>query len=480
MKALLWIKIALGPALFLLITMMPVQSLSTDAMHTLAIAAWMVVWWVSEAVPIAVTSLLPIVLFPLMGVTSVQEICTPYGNKYVFLFLGGFMIALALERWNLHKRIALGIIAATGTGIRKIVLGFMLATAFLSMWISNTATTLMMLPIAASVIALLMKGGKGANAVGPRFALVLTLSIAYAANVGGIATLVGTPPNASMAGIMSQQYGIEIGFMEWFRIGFPFSVLMIFLTYILLTRVILPLPKGNFEQADAIIAAERGNLGKWTIAEQRVALVFMLTASAWIFRSVLDDALPNVKLDDTIIGIAGAILLFVLPSGEQEESKRFLMKWEDTKKLPWGILLLFGGGLALATAFKKSGLVESIAEQFASWSDIPVFALLMIFSLLALFLTEVMSNLALVNIFIPVVAAIGVGMGLDPLVLVIPVTVASSCAFMLPMATPPNAIVFASGFIKIPQMMRTGVLLNFVAAILAALLIQVYRYLDWL
>lgn len=480
MKALLWIKIALGPVLFLLITMMPVQGLSTDAMHTLAVAVWMVVWWVTEAVPIAVTSLLPIVLFPLMGVTSVQEICTPYGNKYVFLFLGGFMIALALERWNLHKRIALGIIAATGTGIRKIVLGFMLATAFLSMWISNTATTLMMLPIAASVIALLMKGGKGEDAVAPRFALVLTLSIAYAANVGGIATLVGTPPNASMAGIMSQQYGIEIGFMEWFSIGFPFSVLMIFLTYILLTRLILPLPKGNFEQADAIISAERGKLGKWTLAQQRVALVFMLTASAWIFRSVLDDALPNVNLDDTIIGIAGAILLFVLPSGEQEESKRFLMKWEDTKKLPWGILLLFGGGLALATAFKKSGLVESIAEQFASWSNIPVFALLMIFSLLALFLTEVMSNLALVNIFIPVVAAIGVGMGLDPLVLVIPVTIASSCAFMLPMATPPNAIVFASGFIKIPQMMRTGLLLNFVAAILAAVLIQVYLYLDWL
>lgn len=480
MKALLWIKIALGPVLFLLITMIPVQGLSTDAMHTLAVAVWMVVWWVTEAVPIAVTSLLPIVLFPLMGVTSVQEICTPYGNKYVFLFLGGFMIALALERWNLHKRIALGIIAATGTGIRKIVLGFMLATAFLSMWISNTATTLMMLPIAASVIALLMKGGKGEDAVAPRFALVLTLSIAYAANVGGIATLVGTPPNASMAGIMSQQYGIEIGFMEWFSIGFPFSVLMIFLTYILLTRLILPLPKGNFEQADAIISAERGKLGKWTLAQQRVALVFMLTASAWIFRSVLDDALPNVNLDDTIIGIAGAILLFVLPSGEQEESKRFLMKWEDTKKLPWGILLLFGGGLALATAFKKSGLVESIAEQFASWSNIPVFALLMIFSLLALFLTEVMSNLALVNIFIPVVAAIGVGMGLDPLVLVIPVTIASSCAFMLPMATPPNAIVFASGFIKIPQMMRTGLLLNFVAAILAAVLIQVYLYLDWL
>jgi sodium-dependent dicarboxylate transporter 2/3/5 len=480
MIKLAWIKIALGPLLFLFITMMPVQGMSTDAMNTLAIAAWMVVWWITEAVPIPVTSLLPIVLFPLMGVSSVQEICTPYGNKYVFLFLGGFVIALALERWNLHKRIALSIISATGTGFRKIVLGFMLATAFLSMWISNTASTLMMLPIATSVIALLMKGEKEEQKLGSRFALVLTLSVAYAANVGGIATLVGTPPNASMAGIMAQQYGIEIGFIEWFRLGFPFALLMLFLCYYLLTRVILPLPKGKFAAAEVVIDEEKAKLGKWSKAQQRVGLVFGLTAAAWIFRSLLNQVFPHAQLDDTMIGISGAILLFIIPSGKKEKENAFLMRWEDTKSLPWGILLLFGGGLALASAFKQSGLIEHIAAHFSTWSELPVFVLLMIFALLALFLTELMSNLALVNIFIPVVAAIGVGLGLDELLLVVPVTIASSCAFMLPMATPPNAIVFASGYITIPQMVRTGVLLNVVAALLVAFLVYLYQYLDCL
>jgi solute carrier family 13 (sodium-dependent dicarboxylate transporter), member 2/3/5 len=466
-------KIVGGPLVFLLILMVPMD-MPTDAKRVIGVAAWMLVWWVLEAVPIAVTALLPILLFPLTGVLTVEEATAPYGSRYVFLFLGGFIIALALEKWKVHKRIALSIVRLTGDGAKRIVLGFMLASAFLSMWISNTATTLMMLPIAASVVTLLQDDSKTDKKESSKFALVLMLSIAYAANIGGIATLVGTPPNAAMAGILSDQYGIEVGFMEWMAIGLPFSAVVLWLTYLLLTRVIYPIRIGRFSGGAALIKTELQKLGKTSVSEQRVLMVFVITAALWVFRSPLNKTLGS-DLDDTIIAIIGAVLLFVLPSGtvDEDDKPQRLLDWPDTQKLPWGILLLFGGGLALAKAFDQSGVVDMIASGFESWDPSYTWLLIVAMTVLALFLTELMSNLALVNIMVPVAAAIGVGMGYEPMLLAIPVTLASSCAFMLPMATPPNAIVFASGYIRIPQMARAGVLLNICAAIVAV----IYLYL---
>lgn len=467
-------RILSGPVAFLLVIMMPLADFSTDVKRVIAVAVWMVLWWVLEAVPIAVTAMLPIVLFPLNGILTVEEAAAPYGSRFVFLFLGGFVIALALEKWNVHKRIALNIVRLTGDGPRRIVLGFMLASAFLSMWISNTATTLMMLPIGASVVALLQADEQADSKQTARFALVLMLSIAYAANIGGIATLVGTPPNAAMAGVLSEQYGFEIGFMEWMAIGLPFSAVVLLITYLLLTRVIYPLRIKRFVGGVELIRDELKKLGKIDVAEQRVLMVFVFTASLWVFRSMLNKVL-NADLDDTIIAMMGAILLFVLPAGipDTEGKSQPLLKWPDTEKLPWGILLLFGGGLSLAKALDKSGVVDLVASGFENWDPSYTWMLIILMTVIALFLTELMSNLALVNIMVPVAAAIGVGMGYEPLLLAIPVTLASSCAFMLPMATPPNAIVFASGHIRIPQMARAGVVLNLSAALVAVL----YLYL---
>lgn len=463
-------RILSGPIAFLLVIMMPMVEFSSDVKRVIAVAVWMVLWWVLEAVPIAVTALLPIVLFPLNGILSIEEAAAPYGNRFVFLFLGGFVIALALEKWNVHKRIALNIVRLTGDGARRIILGFMLASAFLSMWISNTATTLMMLPIGASVVALLQADEQADTRQTRRFALVLMLSIAYAANIGGIATLVGTPPNAAMAGILSDQYGYEISFMEWMVIGLPFSMVMLFITYFLLTRVIYPLHIKRFVGGVQLIRNELKKLGKIDVAEQRVLMVFVFTAGLWVFRTMLNKGL-NANLDDTIIAMMGAVLLFVLPAGIPNSDGRSqpLLEWSDTEKLPWGILLLFGGGLSLAKALDKSGVVDLVASGFENWNPSYTWMLIILMTVLALFLTELMSNLALVNIMVPVAAAIGVGMGYEPLLLAVPVTLASSCAFMLPMATPPNAIVFASGHIRIPQMVRAGVVLNLSAALLAVL-----------
>lgn len=434
-----------------------------DLRTVLAIAAWMLVWWVTEAVPIAVTALMPLVLFPLTGSQTIDEVSGAYGSKFVFLFMGGFIIALAMEKWMLHRRVALKIVAAIGGNARRIILGFMIATAVLSMWISNTATTLMMLPIALSVIKLIPKSDNGKHE--RRFAINLLLGIAYAANCGGIATLVGTPPNVAMAGILSETFQTDIGFGTWLLLGLPFSMILLFIVYLMLTHVLNPIVGRSDAATQRSIEEARDALGNSSTAEKRIMFVFVTTALLWICKDLLNSFQSLVILNDSSISMIGGLSLFVARNGDGKP----LLDWEDTARLPWGILMLFGGGMALANALKASGLIDIIANHFADSATMGVLTITISLVLVSLILTELISNLALVLVFVPVVGAIAQGMGLEPLSFAVPVTLAASCAFMLPMATPPNAIVFASGEITIAKMMRSGITLNLLAALLAVL-----------
>jgi len=458
-----------GPLLFLLMMLANPADFTTDQWKVMSVAAFMLVWWLTEAVPIAVTSLLPILLLPSLGVLSLKDTTAPYGSDIVYLFLGGFMIAMALEKWQLHRRIALGIVRLTGTEANRIILGFMLATAALSMWISNTACAVMMLPMGLSVIQLVQNSTGDNDDRGRRyFSISLLLGIAYAANAGGIGTLVGTPPNLVMAGYLREQMGIDVSFLDWMKVGLPFSLALLVATYLVLTKFLFPNGLGVIKGAEELIEREYKELGPLGEPEIRVLAVFVFTALLWIFRSWLDSILPFMGLNDTSIAIAATVLLFIIPS--RRASKKKLLEWEDSKSLPWGILLLFGGGLSLAAALQSVGIIKRIGDGISSMGIEGSFGLMMALTVVALFLTEVMSNVALTMVFVPVAAAIGIGVGASPLYFVIPVTIASSCAFMLPMATPPNAIVFASGHLKISDMARAGLVLNLLAALLISLM----------
>lgn len=437
------------------------DGVAPEAWRVLALGAMMVIWWVSEAVPLPVTALLPVLLLPWLGVMPISEAARPYSSDIVFLFLGGFLLALAIEKWNLHRRISLKIVRYTGNSANRIVLGFMLATAVLSMWISNTAATVMMLPIALSVVELLKsdeeKVGRGTR----NFGLALMLGIAYAANIGGTATLIGTPPNVVMAGILEAQHGIVIGFLDWMKIGIPVAAVLLVLTYLLLTGVLYPNRIGRFERGEFAIRDALTSLGAISKQEKRVLVVFCLTAGLWVSRQWLSNLLGWESLRDSGIAILGGILLFVVPSGDG--SRGTLLDWADTRRLPWGILLLFGGGLSLANALNWVGWVDQVGEVFSGWGAVEWIWITLGLVAISLLLTEVMSNVALISVFVPVVAAIAVGMDVHPAVMAIPVTLAASCAFMLPMSTPPNAIVFASGMVRVHHMLKAGIVLNTVA-----------------
>lgn len=478
------IALLLGPILFFLLLLVPPQfNLSTDAWKVIALAVLMLTWWVSEAVPIPVTAILPIVILPLFGIDglSIKTVSAPYANPIVFLFMGGFMIALAMERWRLHRRIALNIVKLTGTNANGIVFGFMLATASISMWISNTATTVMMLPIALSVIDLLTKESnqslpkKGMD----NFAVSIMLGIAASANVGGTATIIGTPPTVVFAGFILETYNYQVDFASWLILGLPFAAIMLIAIYLVIVKLVYPNRLGSFEGAQEVIQEELKKLGTMSKAEKRTSFVFVGTAVCWIFRTKINQVsgflFEGFQITDTGIAMLATVVLFLVPL--DWKSKRFLLEWKDTEKLPWGILLLFGGGLSLAAALQATGIINLIGDQFAGVESPGLFVILGL-TAVSLFLTEVMSNLALVTVFLPVVGAIAVGLGMDPLLLCIPVTLAASCAFMLPMSTPPNAIVFASGYLKISQMARVGIILNFIAIALIALLAQ--YVLPWL
>ncbi|HMO38512.1 MAG TPA: DASS family sodium-coupled anion symporter [Saprospiraceae bacterium] len=470
------IGLFLGPLLFIVCIALPrPEGFSPEGWRVIAIAAFMLVWWITEAVPLAVASLLPIVLLPLLGVSSIRDATTPYANPVVFLFMGGFMIALAMEKWNLHRRIALNIVKATGTNANGIIFGFFLATAAISMWISNTATAVMMLPIATSVIALLSDGQGHLSEKGIRnFALGMMLAIAYGSNIGGTATIIGTPPNVVFAGFMRTNYDYEVSFAKWMLIAMPFTIALLLLTYFMVVKVLYPNRLGNFTGAEALIRAEVTKLGRMSRGEKRTLAIFLTTALLWIFREGVNALLPGKPLTDEGIAMLATVVLFITPVVWDEN--RFVLEWRDTERLPWGILLLFGGGLSLAGALANTGIIDLIGEQFRLFQDVDVVVVLGL-ATVSLLLTEVMSNVALVTIFLPMVGGIAQGAGIDPLEVCIPVTMAASCAFMLPMSTPPNAIVFASGHVTIPQMLRVGIWLNIATILLISFV--AYPLIKW-
>ncbi|WP_298503640.1 DASS family sodium-coupled anion symporter [uncultured Maribacter sp.] len=463
------IGLFLGPTLFLLCINLPFVVVSNKGDAVIAVALWMVVWWITEAVSISVTALLPLLLFPLLKIMPIADVGANYGSPIVFLFFGGFIMALALEKVNLHKRIALNIIKITGTTPNKVVLGFMIATATLSMWISNTASTVVMLPIAMSVIGLLINDENGFTKKDQNFALSVMLGIAFSANAGGIATVIGTPPNSVMIGLLENQYNIEISFLKWMVIGVPFSFTMIAISYFVLVKWMFPNKGLEFNASKDIIHEELKKLGPTTGKEKMVLVIFGVTVFLWIFRTLINSIFPELGLSDTIISILAAISLFTIPYNLKKGD--YIIQWQDTSKLAWGILILFGGGLALAKGMSVSGIVDLVANAIAA-SDISIFITAALLIFLMLFMTELMSNVALVAVLAPVVAGIAIGLEIPILYLLIPVTMASSCAFMLPMATPPNAIVFASGYIKVHQMARVGIILNLIAVALLIIMFQ--------
>jgi len=459
----------LGPILFFIILNLPFEIVSEKGDAVIAVAVWMVIWWITEAVSISVTALLPLLLFPILNIMNVGDVGANYGSPIIFLFFGGFVLALALEKVNLHKRIALSIIKLTGTTPNKVVLGFMIATAALSMWISNTATTVVMLPIAMSVIGLLVNDADGFTKSDKNFALSVMLGIAFSANAGGIATVIGTPPNSVMIGLLENEYNIEISFLKWMVIGVPFSTVMISISYLVLTKWMFPNKQLKFAASKDVIKEELRKLGPMSGKEKMVLAIFGATVFLWIFRTVINGIFPELKLNDTIISMTAAVAMFAIPYNLKKGD--FIITWKDTQKLAWGILILFGGGLALAKGMAVSGIVDMVSTAIGE-SDISILFTAALLIFLMLFMTELMSNVALIAVLAPVVAGIAIGLEIPILYLLIPVTMASSCAFMLPMATPPNAIVFASGYIKVKEMARVGIILNLIAVGLLILMFQ--------
>jgi len=426
------------------------------------VASWVGIWWVTEAVPIAVTAILPVVLFPLSGALDIAATTTAYGHKYVFLYLGGFFLAIAIEKVNLHRRIALTVISLIGTRMRMIVLGFMVATAFLSMWISNTATSVMMLPIGLAIVAQFRDHPDTPENEHEEFGKMLMLAIAYSASLGGIATLIGTPPNLVLAGIVKELYEVEINFLDWMLFAFPLSVLLLFICWVYLTRYAVKLEAAHFTGGVEEIKRQRKLLGIMSSNEKRVLIVFVLTAFAWMTRSFLfSPIIPAI--DDTLIALIAGILLFVIPSSEE---KGGVLEWDDAKKIPWGILLLFGGGLAIAQGFKDTGLAKWLAEQLTQLDFLPLLVMTLVLVAVINFLTEVTSNLATTAMILPVLAPLAAAMGVHPYIFMVSATLAASCAFMLPVATPPNAVVFGSGYINMSSMMRAGFGLNLISILL--------------
>ena len=453
----------LGPILFFIIQFYwTPDGLSEQGIAAFAVASWVGIWWVTEAVPIAVTAILPVVLFPLSGALDIAATTTAYGHKYVFLYLGGFFLAIAIEKVNLHRRIALTVISLIGTRMRMIVLGFMVATAFLSMWISNTATSVMMLPIGLAILAQFRDHPDTPENEHEEFGKMLMLAIAYSASLGGMATLIGTPPNLVLAGIVKELYEVEINFLDWMLFAFPLSVLLLFICWVYLTRYAVKLEAAHFTGGVEEIKRQRKLLGIMSSNEKRVLIVFVLTAFAWMTRSFLfSPIIPAI--DDTLIALIAGILLFVIPSSEE---KGGVLEWDDAKKIPWGILLLFGGGLAIAQGFKDTGLAKWLAEQLTQLDFLPLLVMTLVLVAVINFLTEVTSNLATTAMILPVLAPLAAAMGVHPYIFMVSATLAASCAFMLPVATPPNAVVFGSGYINMSSMMRAGFGLNLISILL--------------
>lgn len=472
------IGLAAGALLFLMMLQLDLEPGNRQVTAMAAVALLMAVWWITEAIPLFATALLPLVLYPVLGILSGKATAPIYVNSTIFLFLGGFMIALTMEKWNLHKRIALMIIRAIGGGPSRIILGFMVAAAFLSMWISNTATAVMMIPIALAII-LQMEERFGREET-HRFSVGLMLGIAYACSVGGITTLVGTPPNLSLARIFAITFpdAPEIEFGQWIIMAVPVGVIMLLVAWALITRLFFRVPR-ELRVDRSIVDKERAALGKPSFEEKCVFIVFVLTALLWVFRKDLNigplsipgwsGLLPHAGLiDDGTVALAMALLLFFIPTRTPGATSRTVMGPGVAMRLPWHIVLLFGGGFALAKGFQETGLSTLIGNEFAGLAGVSPLPMIVLICSGLTFLTELTSNTATTEMILPILASIAVAMKTNPLMLMIPATLSASCAFMMPVATPPNAIVFGSGRIRIAEMARVGIVLNLVGVIVIA------------
>lgn len=455
-----------GPLLFAAtLFFLPSDFISPNAYKVLAVAVWMITWWVTEAVAIPATALLPLVIFPFLGVMNMKTAAAPYANPIIFLFMGGFLIALALEKHRLHERIALNLIRVTGTSGNGIIMGFMIATAFISMWISNTATAMMMMPIALSVINLLKKNPDQQPHELPKgernFALGLMLIVGYAATLGGLATIIGTPPNVVFAGLLDEFYHQKLDFGKWMIVGVPVATVLCFSTYLIVTRILFPNHLKKIEGSDELIQSRLEILGSMSREEKSVLVIFALTSFFWIFQEAFNTyVFKKDLLNDTNVAMTGGLLMFIVPTDLR--NGKFLLDWKDAQNMHWGILILFGGGLCLASGLESVGIIQTLGNWIAAQST---FNGWLIFGLIAVsvLLSEFMSNVALVQIFVPVIFGIANGLHVNPILLAMPVTLAASIGFMFPIATPPNAIVFATGYIRMKDMIRAGILLDLVS-----------------
>ncbi len=463
-----WLSFSAGIVLATACYLFNPFTLDANANKAVAVAVLMITWWISEALPMPAVALIPLVLHPLFKIGTIEETTKAYSNPVIFLFMGGFMIGLAIEKWNLHKRIALHIVKRTGTSGDRIILGFILATGFLSMWLSNTATTMMMFPIALSVIAV-MKEHQQSGTSFMNFSMVLMLVIAYASNIGGMATIIGTPPNVAFVGFIEKKYGYTVQFLDWMMVCAPLAILLLAALYWVLAKWLFPSRIKNSIEVNNYIQDEIRMLGKLSVTEKRVLFIFVTTALLWITKDLLNQ-LNWFKLDDNMIAIMGALALFATPSGTKNENKPLMiLEWGDTSKMAWGILLLFGGGIALANSLEKVGVMAQVGNWLAGFSNINGLALLLMVVIISIFLSEVMSNVAQVIVLAPVLASLADALHLDPLLLGIPMTLAASAAAMMPMGTPPNAIVFSSGHIKLKDMIKAGFAMNIISIILITL-----------
>lgn len=455
------IALIAGPLAAVILMVLPApEGMTAEAWHLVALAAWMVIWWLGEAVPIPATALLPIPMMPLLGIAEMKPVAANYGHPLIFLFLGGFILAAAMQRWGLHKRIALKIVSVVGTSPDRIIAGFMFATAFLSMWISNTATTIMMYAVGISVIGFIAEKTPD-KAMVRNFGVALMLGIAYSASIGGVGTLIGTPPNALLASFLQSSYEIQIDFFTWMQFGIPVVIIMLPISWIMLTKVIFPAHNLQIGDASSVIDNELLALGSMSKGEKAVAIVFLCAAAGWILRKQLV-AWTGLPINDTSIALIAALALFAWPISR--EKGHFAVDWDAARHVPWGVLILFGGGLALAAGFKVTGLAEWIGQGVSGF-DVSTWVLILIILVAIVYLTEITSNTATTATFLPILGAVAVGLSIDPQLLVIPVALAASMAFMMPVATPPNAIVFSYEDLHLSDMVKAGFWLNIIAIV---------------
>ncbi len=459
----------LGPSIAILMLIAgPQGGLGPEAWRTAALGLWMAVWWASEATPVGVTAFIPLIFFPLLGITTLHKAAAPYANPILYLYLGGFLIALAMQRWDLHRRIALALLTVSGTNGRSLVGGFMVTAALLSMWMTNTSTTMMLLPIVISVISVIATTVKEIDEQERRnFDVCLLLGTAFGATIGGVATLVGTPPNAFLAAFLAENYGTEISFARWMLVGVPVTLVLLPLCWLTLTRLVYPVSFETSGETRRLLKTMRADLGPASKAEWRIGIVFSCVVLGWMTRPWLGKVLPIDGLSDPGIVMIAAFLLFLIPSGARRSPR--MLSWKETRDLPWAILILFGGGLSLAASVSETGLAHWLGASLVPLGAFGIGAIVFGAVVLVIFLTELTSNLATTATLLPVLAALALELGASPVVLTVPVALAASCAFMLPVATPPNAIVYGSGRLTIPQMARAGLVLNLIGIILLSL-----------